>query len=86
MTDQPMELWFGYFCMVLPRTLQIGYLYVLLFFLYNLIIDRVRHSIHLFFSGADRSRAKPFFHSHLGPWSSTYGKDQDHMEGGTSSS
>lgn len=49
MTDQPMELWFGYFCMVLPRTLQIGYFHVWLsFFRISFIIDRVRHTIHLF--------------------------------------
>lgn len=47
MTDQPMELWFGYFCMVLPRTLQIGPCVTI--FVYNFIIDRVRHSIHLFY-------------------------------------
>lgn len=82
MTDQPMELWFGYFCMVLPRTLQIGYLHVwlYLFLISSLTGWGIPYISTSLLSGA--ARAKPFFHSHLVPWSSTYGKDQDHRGGG----
>lgn len=60
MTDQPMELWFGHFCMVLPRTLQIGHSRAWLsFFLIFFIIDRVRHTIHLF----SLERIAPFYRS-----------------------
>lgn len=62
MTDQPMELWFGYFCMVLSRTLHIGYFHVWLYY-YNIffIIDRVRHTIHLFYLGQIDLEQSPSF-------------------------
>lgn len=74
--------WFGYFCMVLPRTLQIGYLHVWLYFflISSLTGWGIPYISTSLLSGA--ARAKPFFHSHLVPWSSTYGKDQDHRGGG----